>query len=85
MIAQGDLTGKAGEVGVLYPRKAIPAKRVLVAGLGKAEKLDLEAIRQAAAAAIQKGPISERSERRDDRPRSGERRHGRARGRAGNP
>ncbi len=54
MIAQGDLTGKAGEVGVLYPRKAIPAKRVLVAGLGKAEKLDLEAIRQAAAAAIQK-------------------------------
>jgi leucyl aminopeptidase len=54
LIASGDLTGKAGEVGVVYTRGAIPAKRVLVAGLGKPEALDLEGMRQAAAAAIKR-------------------------------
>lgn len=54
LIAQGDLTGKAGEVAVLYPRGAIPAKRVLVVGLGKQEGLNLEGVRRAAAAAIKK-------------------------------
>ncbi len=52
LIASGDLTGKAGEVGVLYPRGAIPATRVLVAGLGKRAELDLEGVRKTAAAAI---------------------------------
>ncbi len=54
MIADGDLHGKIGEVGVVYPRGAIPARRVLVVGLGKAEELDLEKIRQAAGTAIRK-------------------------------
>ena len=54
LIANGDLKGKLGEVGVIYPRGAIKAKRVLVAGLGKAEKLDLEVIRRAASHAIKK-------------------------------
>lgn len=54
LIAGGDLTGKLGEVGVLYPRGIIPARRVLVAGLGQREKFDLEQVRKAAAAAIQK-------------------------------
>jgi len=54
LIANGDLHGKLGEVGVLYPRGAIAAKRVLITGLGPAEKLDLETIRRAAAFAIQK-------------------------------
>jgi leucyl aminopeptidase len=54
LITSGDLTGKAGEVGVVYTRGAIPAKRVLVAGLGKPEALDLEGVRQAAAAAIKR-------------------------------
>ncbi len=54
LIASGDLTGKAGEVTVLYPRGAIPATRVLVAGLGKREGFNLEGVRQTAAAAIQR-------------------------------
>ena len=54
LIANGDLRGKLGEVGVLYPRGAIAAKRVLVTGLGPAEKLDLETVRRAAAHAIKK-------------------------------
>jgi leucyl aminopeptidase len=54
LIANGDLTGKAGEVAVLHPRGLIPAKRVLVAGLGAREEYDLEGVRQTAASAIQK-------------------------------
>ena len=52
LIASGDLTGKAGEVGVLYPRGAIAATRVLVVGLGKRDGFNLEGVRQAAANGI---------------------------------
>ncbi|MCA9927140.1 MAG: leucyl aminopeptidase [Anaerolineales bacterium] len=52
LIANGDLTGKAGEVGVLYPRGVISAKRVLVVGLGQRDGFDLEGVRQAAAHGI---------------------------------
>ena len=52
IIASGDLTGAAGEVAVLYPRGVIPAKRVLVVGLGKSDEFDLEGVRKAAASAI---------------------------------
>lgn len=54
LIANGDFSGKLGEVGVLYPRGAIAARRVLVTGLGEQEKFDLEQVRKAAAAAIKK-------------------------------
>ncbi len=54
LIANGDLSGKLGEVAVLYPRQAIPAKRVLVVGLGGAKVFDLEAVRVASAHAIKK-------------------------------
>ncbi len=54
LIAQGDLSGKAGEVAVVYPRGVIPAKRVLVVGLGKAAGFNLEGVRRAAATAIKK-------------------------------
>lgn len=54
LLAQGDLTGKAGEVGVVYPRGAIAAKRVLVVGLGQRDGFDLEGVRKAAAAGIKK-------------------------------
>jgi leucyl aminopeptidase len=40
LIAGGDFTGKAGDVAVLYPRGAIQARRVLVAGLGKGDEFD---------------------------------------------
>ncbi|MBN2547903.1 MAG: leucyl aminopeptidase [Anaerolineales bacterium] len=54
MIASGDLSGKSGEVGVVYPRGAIPARRVLVVGLGKSDGFDLEGVRKSAAAAARK-------------------------------
>ncbi len=54
IIANGDFEGKAGQVAVLYPRSTIPAQRVLVVGLGKAEEFDLEGVRRAAALAIKR-------------------------------
>ncbi len=54
LIENGDFKGKIGEVAVLYPRSSLPSKRVLVAGLGKAEQFDLEGGRKAAAAAIRR-------------------------------
>lgn len=54
IIEAGDLDGSLGQVVVLYPRGMIPARRVLVVGLGDAEKFDLEAARKAAAAAARK-------------------------------
>lgn len=54
LIASNDLTGKVGEVGVLYPRGAVSAKRVLVVGLGKRDGFSVEGVRLAAAHAIKK-------------------------------
>lgn len=52
LIANGDFSGKANQVAVLYPRGAIAAKRVIVVGLGQSGKFTPEAARRAAAAAI---------------------------------
>jgi leucyl aminopeptidase len=54
LIESGDLTGKLGEVGVLYPRGAIAARRVLVVGLGSRAEMTLETVRKASAAALKK-------------------------------
>ncbi len=54
VIAGGDFRGKLGECIVLYPHGAIPAKRVIVVGLGKSTDFTLEAVREASAAAILK-------------------------------
>jgi leucyl aminopeptidase len=54
LIAGGDFNGKAGEIAVLYPRGAIQARRVLIAGLGKRDKFNLEGVRQAAATAVKR-------------------------------
>jgi len=54
LIGGGDFQGKEGEVAVLYPRGAIPARRVLVVGLGERESFSREKVRRAAAAAIKK-------------------------------
>ncbi len=54
IISNGDISGKLGEIAVLYPRAFLPAKRVLVAGLGKPNSFDLQGVRKAAAAAIVK-------------------------------
>ncbi|MCR4405364.1 MAG: leucyl aminopeptidase [Anaerolineae bacterium] len=54
LISAGDFRGKRNETVVLYPGGAIPAQRVLVVGLGKEEKFDLDGVRQAAGAAAKK-------------------------------
>ncbi len=51
IIADGDFRGKLNEVAVLYPCGKIPARRVILVGLGKREKFGLDAIRQASASA----------------------------------
>jgi leucyl aminopeptidase len=47
-----DFRGKADEKLLLYPGDALPAKRLLLVGLGEAKKLDAEALRRAAGHAV---------------------------------
>ena len=54
LMDSGDLTGEAGQVVTIFTRGAIPARRVLVVGLGPAESFDQEAARRAAATAALK-------------------------------
>lgn len=54
LIAAGDLTGKEGEATLVYPRGGLPARRVLVVGLGKQAAFDANAARKAAAVAARK-------------------------------
>ncbi|HUV90627.1 MAG TPA: M17 family peptidase N-terminal domain-containing protein, partial [Anaerolineae bacterium] len=57
LIEGGDFSGQAGQVAVLYPRGALPARRVIVVGLGPRAGFEgdaAEAVRHAAASAIQK-------------------------------
>ena len=54
LIAGSDFSGKYLDVATLYPRGQIPARRVLIVGLGNQEKFTLDRARRAAAAAIEK-------------------------------
>lgn len=54
LISNGDFSGKAGEIAVLYPRGSITATRVLIVGLGKAEGFNLEEIRRASGSALKR-------------------------------
>lgn len=54
LIRGGDVKGELGEVAVIYPRGAVPARRVLVVGLGSTEEFGLEQVRRASAAAASK-------------------------------
>jgi leucyl aminopeptidase len=49
VIRSGDYRGKLNELSVVYARGAIPAKRVIVVGLGKVADFNLDRVRQAAA------------------------------------
>ncbi|MFN3704779.1 MAG: leucyl aminopeptidase [Thermoflexales bacterium] len=51
-IQLGDFTGKLNEVTIIYTAGALPAARVIVVGLGKAEEFTLDRARQASATAI---------------------------------
>jgi len=54
VIATGDMTGKAEQVAVLYPRGAVPAKRVVMVGLGEKGKFTADRARRAAAQGLRK-------------------------------
>ncbi len=50
LIADGECKGKQGEIALVHTFGKLPAKRVLVAGLGKRDKFDTEAVRDISAA-----------------------------------
>jgi leucyl aminopeptidase len=54
LIAQGELSGKLGEITLLHRCGKLKADKVLVVGLGKRAEFDYERARKAAAAAITK-------------------------------
>jgi leucyl aminopeptidase len=47
----GDFKGSVGSVATVYTTGKIPAKRVLLVGLGEAKKVDIDSVRKAAACA----------------------------------
>jgi leucyl aminopeptidase len=49
LIAQGDIRGKAGELTLIHTMGKIASPRVLVAGLGKQQEFDVDAVRNIAA------------------------------------
>jgi len=54
LLTLGDMTGKNGQVAVVYPRGAMPASRVVLIGLGKRDDLTVEILRKAFAAGMKK-------------------------------
>ena len=54
LLEPGDFRGRNGQTLLLYPRGAVAPRRLLLVGLGKAEKLNSEIVRRAAATAVQK-------------------------------
>jgi leucyl aminopeptidase len=51
LISYGDFKGELNQTSLLYPRGSIPSKRLILVGLGKEEKFDLDKLRQASAKA----------------------------------
>jgi len=51
VLRSGDFLGKSGETSAIYPDGAVPAKRVLLVGLGAEDDIDAEALRRAAGTA----------------------------------
>jgi len=54
IISAGDFTGSTGETLVIYTRGTIPAKRVIVVGLGESSKFSADVVRRAAATGVLK-------------------------------
>jgi leucyl aminopeptidase len=54
VIGNGDFEGKPAQIAVFYSRGMLPAKRILLVGLGKKKEADLEKIRGAFATAMQR-------------------------------
>lgn len=54
LIAEGEIKGKSGEITVVHTLGKIPSPRVLVSGLGKADKFDVNTIRNLTGAAMRR-------------------------------
>jgi leucyl aminopeptidase len=54
LISAGDFRGRTNETALLYPLGAIPPRRILLVGLGRREKFDLDKVRQAAGTAARR-------------------------------
>lgn len=54
LIASGDISAKLGNVSVIYPHGSIPARRILIVGLGKREDFNLDHLRVASASALKR-------------------------------
>ena len=55
VIDSGDFRGKRDQKALLYPEGSLPAKRVLLLGLGPDAELDAEVLRRAGGGAVQEG------------------------------
>jgi len=53
-LVQQDFEGKSGQVAVLYPRGAIKAARLILAGVGKADEVTAETLRRSVAVAVKR-------------------------------
>ena len=53
IVSEGDFTGRLNRLGVIYTRGSIPAKRIVIVGLGKRRDFSLERLRGAYATAAQ--------------------------------
>lgn len=53
VISAGDFEGTLNQTAIIYTQGALPAKRIILTGLGKREKLDQEKLRSAFATAAQ--------------------------------
>ena len=54
LIADGEITGKPGEVTIVHTAGRLPARRVVVVGLGQKDTCDLETVRRAMGSATQR-------------------------------
>ena len=54
LIKAGDFTGKQDETTLLYTRGSFPSKRIILSGLGEAEKFSADSMRRAVAAACRR-------------------------------
>lgn len=62
LVEPGDFTATANQTVLLYPRGAVAPTRLLLLGLGPAEGLDTERVRQAAATAVRAARDARQSE-----------------------
>ncbi|CAN5814574.1 leucyl aminopeptidase [soil metagenome] len=54
LIADGEITGRPGEITIVHTRGRLPARRVVVVGLGRKSECDLEMVRKATGSVTQR-------------------------------